>query len=87
MSDAMLVAMGASLVAVAIALWNWANHSAPTVGRVQRRRKAFLRAKALYLAEAAALQAYYKALGPLKAQQAAERMATDATGATQDATV
>jgi hypothetical protein len=74
MSESMIFVFGAAFCSVAIAGWNWANHSAPTVGRVQRRRKAFLRAKALYKAEAAALQAYYEAVGPVKAQQHANEL-------------
>ena len=75
MSDAMLFSLGIAAAGLVMGLWHWSNHSAPTASRVELRRKAFLRAKALYVAEAAALQAYYTAIGPLKAQRDAQRAA------------
>ena len=78
MSESMLFIFGAAFCSVAIAGWNWVNHSAPTAGRVERRRKAFLRARALYAAEAAALHAYHEVIGSVKAQQHAAELLGEA---------
>lgn len=58
----MIFLLGCAFLAILMALWNAANHSAPTTARLRRRQASFRRALALLAAEKAALRAYDAAM-------------------------